>query len=203
MSDRRRGIAMNPARSFSLLAGVALLGAVAISGAITPAARARDAKPSAIAGNPLSTLTLAELSGTRERPIFSPSRRPPPPPAPVAVARATVRPPVKPREPERPTVSLVGTIIGSDVQVGIFVETATKDVVRLRAGEDHQGWVLRGIKAGEVTLVKDDAQAVLRLPAPDEAPGSLPRVASGVIPIVSNDSYVDEQPLPARAPQRR
>lgn len=203
MSDRKRGVAMNPVRPVSSLSGVALLGAAAILSAITPDAHADAAKAPALAENPLATLTLTELSSTRERPIFAPSRRPPPPPAPAPVARATVRSPVKPREPERPTVSLVGTIIGSDVRVGIFVETATRDVVRLRAGEDHQGWVLRGIKAGEATLVKDDAQAVFRLPAPDEASGSLPRVAAGIIPIVSNESYVDEQPLPARAPQRR
>jgi hypothetical protein len=203
MSDRKRGVAMNPAQPFLSRCSIALLGAVAILSAIAPDAHARDAKPPAPAGNPLTTLTLAELSSTRERPIFSPSRRPPPPPAPAPVARATVRPPVKPREPERPTVSLVGTIIGSDVHIGIFLETATRDVVRLRVGEDHQGWALRLIKAGEATLVKDDAQTVLRLLAPDEAAGSLPRVAAGIIPIVSNESYVDEQPLPARAPQRR
>jgi general secretion pathway protein N len=103
---------------------------------------------------------------------------------------------------ERPAVSLVGTVIGTDVSIGVFVETATKNVVRLRVGEDHQGWVLRLIEAGEVTLVKDGAQTVvLRLPPPGEATGGLPRVATGPIP--SNENYVDEQPLPARAPQRR
>jgi len=188
--------------SFSL-AGVTLLGAVAIFNPMTPDARARDATPAGPAANPLSALPLTELSSTRERPIFSPSRRPPPPPAPTPVARATVRPPVKPREPERPTVSLVGTIIGTDVRVGIFVETATREVVRLHVGEDHQGWVLRLIKAGEATLVKDDVQAELSLPPPGDASGGLPRIATGVIPIVSNENYVDEQPLPARAPQRR
>jgi len=185
------------------LTGATLFGAAATCTAITPDAHARDAKPAASAGNPLSTLPLAELSSTRERPIFSPSRRPPPPPAPAHVAPVAVRAPVKPREPERPTLALVGTIIGTDVQVGIFLETATKSVVRLRVGEDHEGWVLGLIKAGEATLVKDRAQAILSLPPPGDASGGLPRVATGIIPIVSNESYVDEQPLPTRAPQRR
>jgi len=218
---------MKPVRSFLSLTGVTLLGVSATFTDVTPDARAwldaagdgaRGPAPSLLqttaaqeparvlapapAGNPLSGLALVRLSGTRERPIFAPSRRPPPPPAPAQVVPATVRPQVKPREPERPAVALVGTIIGTEVQVGVFLETATKNAVRLRVGEDHQGWVLGLIKAGEATLVKDGTQAVLTLPPPGDASGGLPRVAIGVIPIVSNESYVDEQPLPTRAPQR-
>src|SRR5262249_22346659 len=125
------------------------------------------------------------------------------PSTPTSVAPVTVRPPVKPPEPERPAVSLVGTVIGSDIHIGVFLETATKNVVRLRVGEDHQGWVLRLITVREVTLVKDSGQAVLKLPAPGEDSDGLPRVATGTIPIVSNENYVDEQPRPVRARQRR
>jgi general secretion pathway protein N len=189
---------MTAARHFLSLTGAMLLGAIAIINERTTA----DAEPSTPAANPVRALSLTELSRTRERPIFSPSRRPPPPPAPIAIAPVAVRPPVKPREPERPPVSLVGTVIGTDMRVGVFLETATKNVVRLHIGEDHQGWVLRLIEAGEVTLVKDEQVAVIRLPPPGEASDGLPRVAAGVIPIVSNESYVDEQPRPARAPQR-
>ena len=53
-------------------------------------------------------------------------------------------------------VSLLGTVIGTDVQIGVFLEKATNKVVRLRRGED--GWVLRLIKAREVTLYRDDAR---------------------------------------------
>ena len=182
---------MKPARSFLLLTGFTLLGAIAA-----------NAEPPAFAGNPLSNLPLTELSNTRERPIFSASRRLPI--KPTYVAPVTVRPTVKPPEVERPAVSLVGTVIGSDVRIGVFLETATKDVVRLRVGEDHQRWVLRLITAREVTLVKDSGQAVvLNLPSPGEASDGLPRVATGTIPIVSNENYVDEQPRPVRARQRR
>ena len=123
---------------------------------------------------------------------------------PTYVAPVAVRPPAKPPELEHPAVSLVGTVIGTDAHIGVFLETATKNVVRLRVGEDHQGWVLRLITAGEVTLVKDSGQAVvLNLPPPGEASDGLPRVATGTIPIVSNENYVDEQPQPGRARQRR
>jgi len=181
---------MKPARPFLLLTGFTLLGAIAA-----------NAEPPAPAGNPLSNLPLTELSNTRERPLFSASRRPPV--MPTYIAPVAVRPPVKPPEVERPAVSLVGTVIGSDVHIGVFLETTTKDVVRLHLGEGHQGWALRLITAGEVTLVKDSGQAVLKLPAPGEDSDGLPRVATATIPIVSNENYVDEQPRPVRARQKR
>ena len=63
--------------------------------------------------NPLWAIPLKQLSNTRERPIFSPSRRPlasavvgPPP------AAAPVRVPPKPAGPQNPELSLVGTVIG-------------------------------------------------------------------------------------------
>ncbi|MGB6401158.1 MAG: hypothetical protein WBF73_36605, partial [Bradyrhizobium sp.] len=44
-------------------------------------------------------LPLEQLSITRERPIFSPARRPPPPP-PTYIAPVAVRQPATPPEPE-------------------------------------------------------------------------------------------------------
>jgi hypothetical protein len=134
------------------------------------AARGAEPEPPST-GNPLWSLPLKQLSMTRERPIFSPSRRPPPPPAPAFVAPVAVRTPVKPPEPQRPTVSLLGTIIGAEDQIGVFLDSATQSIVRLRVGEHHQGWVLRIIKAREVTLVKNDEQpVVLELAAPGGGP---------------------------------
>ena len=179
------------------------------------AARTADAEPPAPAGNPLWALPLKQLSITRERPIFSPSRRPPAPVAPTDVAPVAVRQPVKPPELEHPAVSLLGTIIGTDVQIGVFRETATQNIVRLRVGEGHQGWVLRLVDAREVTLVKDGEAVVLELSPPGVAPAlagptvpppvpnGLPGVATGTIPIVSDANYVDEQPVPARTAGRQ
>jgi hypothetical protein len=170
-------------------------------------ARTADMKPPAPAGNPLWALPLEQLSMTRERPIFSPARRPPPPTPPIYVATVAVRQPIKPPKPERPTVSLLGTIIGTDDQIGVFLDT-TQNVVRLRVGEVHRGWVLRLVKAREVTLVKDGEQAVvLELPPPGETPamggptaprpvpGGLPAVSTGTAPIISRDNSADEQPV--------
>jgi hypothetical protein len=171
------------------------------------AAQTADAKPAAPAANPLWGLPLEQLAMTRERPIFSPSRRPPPPTPPTYVAPVAVRQPIKPPEPERPAVSLLGTIIGTDDQIGVFLDT-THNVVRLRVGEVHRGWALRLVKAREVTLVKDGEQAVvLELPPPGEAPavggstvprpvpGGLLGVSTGTMPVISRDNSADEQPV--------
>jgi hypothetical protein len=156
------------------------------------AARSADpAVESSTPGNPLWALPLKQLSTTRERPIFSPSRRPPPPATPTYVAPVAIKRPEKPAEPERPAVSLLGTVIGDADRLGVFIETATGTMVRMRVGEDHQGWVLRLIKAREVTLVKDrELVAVLELPAAGESatlgnqsmPGGIPGAMPGGIP---------------------
>ncbi|SDN38811.1 hypothetical protein [Afipia sp. GAS231] len=116
--------------------------------------------------NPLWGIPLASLSATRERPIFSVSRRPPPP----AVASASVTkappPPPKPLPIERPQLSLVGTIASGDQGFGIFVDQTTKAALRLRIGDYYQGWKLRSVRGREVTLERDQETAILSLPQP-------------------------------------
>jgi hypothetical protein len=129
-----------------------------------PAAPART--PSA---NPLWGVPLNQLSGTRDRPIFSPSRRPPP----AAVAQtAPIKPPPRKKEIEPPPVSLVGTIVSDDEGFGIFIDQSTKMALRLKVGEDYQGWKLRAIRGREVTMEKDEHTAVLALPQPGGAQSS-------------------------------
>jgi general secretion pathway protein N len=116
-------------------------------------------------GNPLWAIPLKQLSATRDRPIFAPSRRPPAP----AVANAPHIQPVLPRavmlsEPERPPLTLVGLVVSEHEGIGVFVEQNTKNVVRLRMGESHFGWILRHIEGREATLEKNRQTAVLTLP---------------------------------------
>jgi hypothetical protein len=130
-----------------------------------PAVPART--PSA---NPLWGVPLDQLSGTRDRPIFSPSRRPPP--AAVAAEAAPIKPPPRKKEIEPPQLSLVGTIAGGDEGFGIFIDQSTKMALRLKVGEDYQGWKLRAIQGREVTMEKDERAAVLALPQPGGAQSS-------------------------------
>ena len=94
--------------------------------------------------NPLWAIPMSKLSATRDRPLFTPSRRPPPP----TISAAPEPPPptmVKPVIPESPSFKLVGTIIGEDNRIGIFMSETSKTTIRIREGEDDSGWTLRSI----------------------------------------------------------
>jgi len=132
-------------------------------------AKAADDQPR---GNPLWSIPVKGLAATRERPIFSPSRRPPPPPI-IAAPHVPPPPASRPTEPERPLLTLVGTVTGEQEAFGIFLDQMANKVVRLRLGDDHHGWILRQVRGREVMLQKDGETAFLALPPP----GSKPAVA--------------------------
>jgi hypothetical protein len=127
------------------------------------------------AGNPLWAIPLNQLSSTRERPIFSQSRRPPPP---VVVNRPFVAPPPPPppppKPPERPSLALLGTIAGEGEGLALFMETTSQMVVRLRTGEAHEGWVLKSVRGREAQLEKDDRIETVTLPDPGGEAGETP-----------------------------
>ena len=134
-----------------------------------PAAPERVLSP-----NPLWEIPLSGLSATRERPIFSPSRRPPPPVVAVAPPEKAPPPPPKPPRVERPQLSLVGTIGGGEESFGIFVDPTTKVALRLKIGEDYEGWKLRSVQGREVTLERDQQTTILSMPQPGAAsPGQM------------------------------
>jgi general secretion pathway protein N len=81
-------------------------------------------------------------------------------PKPAIVAR--------PSEPERPQLSLVGTVASDDEGFGIFLDQS-KTALRLKIGEDHQGWKLRSVQGREAVLEKDQQSVTLALPQPGPA----------------------------------
>ncbi|MFL6946674.1 MAG: hypothetical protein ACJ8FU_00600 [Xanthobacteraceae bacterium] len=122
----------------------------------------------ALRGNPLWAVPLVSLNATRERPIFLPSRR-----APAAAVAAPLPPPAPVRsppaaEPDRPRLALVGAVAGESEGVAIFLDQATRGIIRLRTGENHSGWILRSVKGREATLEKGRETLLLVLPAPGE-----------------------------------
>jgi general secretion pathway protein N len=124
---------------------------------------AKQSEPSA---NPLWAIPLSKLTATRDRPLFLPSRRAPAPAiaaAPVAALTLSAPPPA---EPERPSLTLVGAIASDTEGFAVFLDQSTNTVIRLRTGQDHQGWVLRAVKGREATLVKASISATLMLPEP-------------------------------------
>ena len=119
--------------------------------------------PPAQSGNPLWAVPLSALTVTRERPLFSASRRPPPlPVAAQPVVQVRTAPP-PPRQRQQPRLLLVGTV-GGDEGIAVFVDQTTQTILRLRTGEGHDGWVLRAVRPREVTLQNDGDTAILALP---------------------------------------
>jgi general secretion pathway protein N len=134
--------------------------------------------------NPLWTIPLTSLTATRERPLFSPSRRPPPP---VVVAKAPPPPPPppKPAEPEKPPLVLVGTVLAETGEgIGLFMSLADLKPLRLKVGEDNKGWVLRKVRPRQVVLEKGQQIAALELPRHDlnKAASVPPAAASPAAP---------------------
>lgn len=139
---------------------------------ITPppaaATPAPSSEPAPTSANPLWAIPLSALTATRDRPVFSASRRPPPPVvAPVAAVPVPPLPP--PTEPEKPNLVLVGTIVGDADSFGIFIDQTSRTALRLKLGEQHEGWTLRSVQKRDAMLVKDQQTAVVAMPQPGQA----------------------------------
>ena len=156
----------------------------------SPATSARAVDPAApspppirreaMRGNPLWAVPLAALSDTNERPIFSASRRPPPPPVSAFASKAPPMPPNPP--PVELRLVLVGTVIGSDQSVGIFVDETSKATLRLRLDGDYQGWRLRSVHRREVTMARGELTETLKLQKSGEGvSASRPAVAESAV----------------------
>jgi len=124
-------------------------------------------------GNPLWGIPLRVLTATRERPLFSPSRRPPAPPAVAAAApppRAVAA--AKPPEPDHPLLTIVGTVVSESDGIGLFIDQHTNEVVRIHTGQNHDGWLLRSVHGREASFEKNERTSTLALPTPGETPAA-------------------------------
>ena len=116
-------------------------------------------------GNPLWGISIESLHATRERPLFSPSRRPPMPAVtdapPVEPTVATAPPP----EPEGPALNLLGLVIGGGEGYAVFISNTTHDIIRLKTGEGEGGWILRSVTDHQAVLERNNRAAVIRMPS--------------------------------------
>jgi hypothetical protein len=114
----------------------------------------------ALGKNPLWGIPLDVLNATRERPLFSPSRRP----STAAVTSRPVKviknPPVAPE----PTFSLLGTVRGDGEAYALFIDTTTHSVFRLKTGGDAGGWILQAVKERGAVFEKNGRTEVLEMP---------------------------------------
>jgi hypothetical protein len=118
-----------------------------------------------ISGNPLWAVSLPSLSATRERPLFTPSRRPA---APAVTSTSPAAAPALPPPPkiEHPNLKLVGTVRSNSDSIAVFLMESSPDPVRLHVGEGHMGWILDSVGHNSATLQKGSQTERLELPKP-------------------------------------
>lgn len=141
-----------------------------------PHAPDQSAKPRA--GNPLWAVPLSALSSTRDRPLFSASRRPP-----VLDVSIAAAPPkqeaVLPPPPERPLFTLIGTIVSPWASLAMLQGSSSDAISRLRIGEENDGWQVRRIDLRSIVVVKGAQSVTLDQPRPDGAPPRLGQLGDG------------------------
>lgn len=118
---------------------------------------AQTASQAAGLANPLAAPSLDRLSATRERPLFTPSRRAPPPPPPVASA-APVESAGSP-----PSISLLGVIIAVEGPRAVINDLTRNKIVRVRIGDEIDGWKVRQIDERLLVLWRDGRSASFKL----------------------------------------
>jgi hypothetical protein len=121
-------------------------------------------------GNPLWSIPLSALGATRERPLFSASRRAPNVASPTALSPPEQPPPPPVASaPERPPLSLLGTIVGSESSVALLKEAGSQAVLHLHVGEENSGWRVQGISLHSIVVEKGGQPFTLDLPKPGDS----------------------------------
>jgi hypothetical protein len=117
-------------------------------------------------GNPLWAIPLASLTATVERPIFAPSRRRPPENAPAKLLDEVASLPPAADEPPGPPLVLLGAIGNERKGIAIFRDQMTKEIIRLKLGDNHSGWTLRTVNRREALFNKGQKTSVLSIEIP-------------------------------------
>jgi hypothetical protein len=105
--------------------------------------------------------SLEQLSTIVDRPLFSPSRRPPaPPPAPPPIVQAA-EPPAPPPSP--PNLVLFGVVMDGESARAVIRAGADKKVVRAQIGDEIDGWKVSQIEGRKVVLSLDGRFATFTL----------------------------------------
>ena len=126
-----------------------------------------DIEMPAVSDNPVAEVPLDRLSDTRNRPLFSRSRRPPAPPAPTAIA-ARVEPQPLPLLPP-PGVALFGVVVGPQGARAYIATGAADRIIGVRLGDDVSGWTVTAITQSNLVLSRAERSATFTLFSPENA----------------------------------
>jgi general secretion pathway protein N len=170
--------------------------------AFSTAARTEEqGQPAAAPANPVAAQSLDQLSTILDRPLFSPSRRPPaPPPPPVAQAPAPPAPP-----PPPPDLVLFGVVMDGEGARAVVRAGADKKILRAQIGDEIDGWKVSQIEGRKVVLSLDGRFATFKLFNDDrgrsESAGGPASVAPGEAKNSQRQIQAQQTPPQAAAPQ--
>jgi len=137
--------------------GIAVLVSWCVGGGIPHALGQPPEQPTATIANPLEAQPLDRLSATRDRPLFSPTRRPTPPPPPPPPEQ----PPVA-VVPQPPNLTLVGIVLDDEGARALIRSSAT-NADRVQIGDDIGGWKVAQIDGRRLVLSLDGRFATFTL----------------------------------------
>jgi hypothetical protein len=122
----------------SIAASLALGSAPAVAIDLIPQPQA-----GAVPANPLAMQPLDGLSATRDRPLFSSTRRPPPP---VALAPEPALP------PPPPNVAFLGVVMDGSEAIAVVRARPSGEFTRVQIGDDVGGWKVSQIAGRQLVL---------------------------------------------------
>jgi hypothetical protein len=128
---------------------------------VLPSLEAEPAAPAqvrSVAGpvSPLAGQPLDRFSATRDRPLFSPTRRPPAPPP--AAAAPPPPPPVPP-----PDLALLGVVMDGDNAGAIVRAGPAAKIARVHIGDQIGGWTVGQIEARKLVLLLNGRTATFNM----------------------------------------
>ena len=145
--------------------------------------------------SPLAAEPLERISNTRERPLFSPTRRPPAPPPVIAA------PPPPPPAP--PNVALLGVVMDGEEARAVVRAGPGAKTLRVGIGDDIGGWKVGQIEARQLVLLLDGRTATFTMFTGNNAKGSSntgaadPSSSAPAQNVAPQTSAATDEPVPA------
>lgn len=140
---------------------------------------------------------LEELTATRERPLFSPTRRPP-----TIVAAPDAPPPIT--EAVALPFELTGIARGDDVRIAILHNKTTNEELRVREGDKLDDWVLESVSDRFILLRGDGRRVRVWLFDNAKKPGVSVKADEGEESSAADaEADVDQEVVPSALPAAR
>lgn len=142
---------------------------------------------------------LENLQATRERPLFSPTRRPP-----AVVVQPETPPPIV--ESVSLPFELTGIALGDDVRIAILHNKTTNEELRLREGDKIDEWMLESVADRYILLRGDGRRVRVWLVSNAKPPGVKVRQVDGAEENTATalpSAEVDQDVVPSTAPAVR